>query len=94
MRIARVSTVTFFVETQLRAQISALAHAGAEITIVASEKELSKNIDNCRYASIVIPRKFLRLAISWLCINSGDFFEKSGLTSFTLPLQRQVCYVR
>lgn len=44
VRIARVSTVTFFVETQLRAQISALAHAGAEITIVASEKSFLKRL--------------------------------------------------
>ncbi|HEK2265061.1 TPA: glycosyltransferase family 4 protein [Pseudomonas aeruginosa] len=93
VRIARVSTVTFFVETQLRAQISALAHAGAEITIVASEKELSKNIDNCRYASIVIPRKISPLSDLLALYKLWRFFRKErfDIVHSTTPKAGLLC---
>ena len=57
VKIARVSTVSFFVDTQLRAQISALVHAGMSVTIVASEDKLTKDIPDSDYVSINIPRK-------------------------------------
>ncbi|HBN8358999.1 TPA: glycosyltransferase, partial [Pseudomonas aeruginosa] len=93
VRIARVSTVTFFVETQLRAQISALAHAGAEITIVASEKELSKDIDNCRYASIVIPRKISPLSDLLALYKLWRFFRKErfDIVHSTTPKAGLLC---
>lgn len=57
VKIARVSTVSFFVDTQLRAQISTLVHAGMRVTIVASEGGLTRDIPNSHYVSINIPRK-------------------------------------
>ena len=57
VKIARVSTVSFFVDTQLHTQISTLVHAGMKVTIVASEDELKRDIPNSHYVSINIPRK-------------------------------------
>ncbi|MDT4836341.1 D-inositol-3-phosphate glycosyltransferase [compost metagenome] len=57
IRVARVSTVAFFVETQLRSQIFATAQAGARVTVIASESGLSHEIPGTRYLSIEIPRK-------------------------------------
>src|SRR5690606_34244221 len=57
VRIARVSTVAFFVETQLKAQLSAIADAGAELTVVTSDASLAFQIPGMRYVSIDIPRK-------------------------------------
>ncbi|WP_040641156.1 glycosyltransferase family 4 protein [Halopseudomonas pelagia] len=57
VRIVRVSTVVFFVETQLREQIAALAKAGAEVTVIASEPRLTQDIAGTQYLSIPIPRK-------------------------------------
>jgi glycosyltransferase involved in cell wall biosynthesis len=41
LKIARVSTVPFFVVTQLRAQIEALSAAGMAVTVIASRDEMS-----------------------------------------------------
>lgn len=62
VRIARVSTVTFFVETQLREQISTLAKAGAEVIVIASEDKLTRDIAGSQYLSINIPRKISLMA--------------------------------
>ncbi len=44
LRVARVSTVPFFVLTQLSSQIRTLKSLGADITVVASDDELSAKI--------------------------------------------------
>ncbi|MHA3737422.1 glycosyltransferase family 4 protein [Pseudomonas sp. Eth.TT006] len=41
LKIARVSTVPFFVVTQLRAQIEALSASGMAVTVIASRDEMS-----------------------------------------------------
>ncbi len=58
--IARVSTVAFFVFTQLRAQLEALADADATIYIVASNDDLGNNIQgikNCIFNPLDIERQ-------------------------------------
>ncbi|QNH04847.1 glycosyltransferase family 4 protein [Pseudomonas sp. B11D7D] len=57
LKIARVSTVAFFVETQLKAQLGAISDAGAEVTVVASDAKLAFQVPGMRYVSIDIPRK-------------------------------------
>jgi glycosyltransferase involved in cell wall biosynthesis len=60
IRIARVSTIPFFVFTQLRAQLEALAEAGAQVSIISSDDELSNNlqmIEGCEYHSLSIARE-------------------------------------
>lgn len=57
IHIARVATVAFFVETQLKAQLGAIADAGTELTVVASDAGLAFELPRMRYVSIDIPRK-------------------------------------
>lgn len=60
IRIARVSTIPFFVFTQLRAQLEALADAGAQVSIVSSDDELSGNmqmIEGCTFQPVFIARE-------------------------------------
>ncbi len=79
VRIARVSTVAFFVETQLHGQISALVHAGAQVTVVSSENDLERKIPGSYYVSIDIPRKinplrdFVALIRLWLLFRRSGF---------------------
>nr|WP_242487139.1 glycosyltransferase family 4 protein [Pseudomonas sp. TH32] len=48
MKVARVSTVPFFVITQLSSQIQTLQALGAEITVVASDDEFSGKMGTLR----------------------------------------------
>jgi len=57
VKIARVSTVSFFVDTQLHNQISSTVQAGAKVTVIASEVTLERDIPGSQYVSIDIPRK-------------------------------------
>lgn len=93
VNIARVSTVTFFVQTQLREQIISLVKAGAEVTVVASEKQLVPTIPDSHYVSIEIPRKInlikdmMALFKLWKLFRRSDFkivhssTPKAGLLS-------------
>jgi len=56
IRVARVSTVVFFIDTQLHSQVQHLINSGAKVTVVASESSLNRGIDHCNYISIEIPR--------------------------------------
>lgn len=59
IRIARISTVPFFVVTQLKHQIAALASAGARVTVISSDgPELAAldELPGVRCATIDIPR--------------------------------------
>src|SRR5690554_3088214 len=79
LKIARVSTVAFFVETQLHAQISAIVEAGADVTIIASEKKLSRPVTGAQYIAIDIPRKitpfkdFVALIRLWYLFRRASF---------------------
>lgn len=57
IKIARVSTVAFFVDTQLSRQIKTIAGSGAEVHVVASEPGLNKDVGTANYTSIEIPRQ-------------------------------------
>lgn len=59
IRIARISTVPFFVVTQLKSQIERLGNSGADITVISSygpELETFKGLAGIRCDSIDIPR--------------------------------------
>lgn len=79
IKVARVSTVAFFVETQLHAQISNIVQAGAQVTVVASEAAPDREISGSCYVSIEIPRKielfrdFSALLKLWLFFRRSDF---------------------
>jgi len=60
IRIARVSTIPFFVVTQLITQLETISCAGASVTVITSDDELGKAIaqlDYCEFEPIYIPRQ-------------------------------------
>ena len=57
IKLARVSTVSFFIDTQLHDQIKTTIAFGADVSVIASEPALSRPIDDCKYFSIDIPRQ-------------------------------------
>lgn len=57
LKVARISTVSFFIDTQLKNQLAAIQRHGAEITVVASEKEWENPVCGCTYRSIAITRE-------------------------------------
>lgn len=57
LKVARVSTVGFFVETQLKQQIESMVRGGMDVTVVASEDELLNPIHGVTYKSIKIARE-------------------------------------
>ena len=79
VKIARVSTVAFFIETQLKSQLESIADAGAGLTVIASDRELAFQLPGMRYVSIDIPRKihllrdFIALWRLWCFFRREDF---------------------
>ncbi len=60
IKIARISTIPFFVFTQLREQLETLVRAGSMVSIVASDDEMKDSmsaIQGCEFCSITIARK-------------------------------------
>ena len=49
IKVARVSTIPFFVLTQLRSQLEAISDAGAKVTVIASDDEVSDSINQLKY---------------------------------------------
>ncbi|MDP2244989.1 glycosyltransferase family 4 protein [Pseudomonas sp.] len=93
IKIARVSTVAFFVETQLHAQISNIVQAGAQVTVVASEASLSHEIPSSLYVSIEIPRKIELLKDLSALIKLWLFFRRSNfdIVHSTTPKAGLLC---
>lgn len=91
--IARVSTVAFFVETQLRSQIGAIVQAGGQVTIVASEPQLGCAIPGARYVSIEIPRRIDPLRDIVALIRLWSLFRASGfqIVHSTTPKAGLLC---
>ena len=57
VKLARVSTVSFFIDTQLHDQIKMIIASGADVSVIASEPALNRPIDDCKYFAIDIPRQ-------------------------------------
>jgi len=77
IKIARVSTVVFFIDTQLHVQITKTVEAGASVTIVASEQEMDRTISDSCYVSLDIPRKIHLLRDVVALFKLWYFFRKS-----------------
>lgn len=93
IKIARISTVAFFVETQLRSQISDVVQAGAEVTVVASEAALEREISGVRYVSIDIPRKIKILRDFYALLRLWFFFRRTDfdIVHSTTPKAGLLC---
>lgn len=93
VKIARVATVAFFVETQLRSQIGAIVQAGGQVTIVASEARLGCEISGTRYVSVEIPRRIDPLKDIVALVRLWSFFRRSGfqIVHSTTPKAGLLC---
>lgn len=93
IKVARVSTVAFFVETQLHSQISNIVQAGAEVTIIASEATLEREIPGSSYVSINIPRKIQPFRDLSALLKLWLFFRKSNfdIVHSTTPKAGLLC---
>lgn len=93
VKIARVATVAFFIETQLRAQIGAIMQAGGQVTIVASETKLGREIPGTCYVSIEIPRRIDPLKDIVAFVRLWSFFRRSGfqIVHSTTPKAGLLC---
>lgn len=82
IRIARISTVPFFVVTQLGGQIERLAKSGASVTVVTSdgpELALLDGIQNIRRELIDIPRSIAPLRDTLALFRLFIFFRREHI---------------
>lgn len=93
VRLARVSTVAFFIDTQLNAQIKETIASGAEVSVVASEPHLNRPIEGCTYFSVEIPRQirlfkdFVALLKLWKLFRE----QKFDIVHSTTPKAGLIC---
>lgn len=90
IRIARVSTVPFFVVAQLKHQITTLGEQGAEVTVIASdEPELSllKGLAGVTCFAINIPRSISLWRDMWALYHLFRYFrrERTHIAHSTTP---------
>lgn len=79
IRIARVSTIPFFVFTQLKEQLETLAKAGADVCIVTSNDEMKNIVEviqGCRFTPIYLARKISLVADVVSVFNLWKLFRK------------------
>lgn len=79
MRIARISTIPFFVFTQLKSQLEHLAASEAEVTIVTSNEDpldCLEHIKGCRFKPIFIAREISLFADIKALIKLWRLFRK------------------
>lgn len=95
VKIARVSTVAFFIETQLRAQITSLVESSANVTLVASETSLSQKFPGTEYVSIDIPRQISPLKDLMALVRLWRLFRKHkfDIVHSTTPKAGLLCAV-
>lgn len=98
VRIARVSTVSFFVFTQLRSQLEALAADEAAVCIITSNDELGNNvkkIKGCDFKPVSISRKIspfsdLKALIKLWCLFRKERFD---IVHSTTPKAGLLCAI-
>ena len=98
VRIARVSTIPFFVYTQLRTQLEALAEAGAFVSIITSDDELSdkiKTIKGCDFKSLFIAREISLFSDIYTLVKLWNIFrkEKFDIVHSTTPKAGLLCAI-
>ena len=79
IKIARVATIPFFIETQLQGQIKFTIQSGAKVTLVSSENKSSNKSFDSDYVTINIQRNispfrdFIALIRLWLLFRKARF---------------------
>ncbi|MCC5792228.1 MAG: glycosyltransferase [Legionellaceae bacterium] len=85
LKIARVSTIPFFIFTQLRTQIQRISECGAEVTIVTSppvsgEENIVFSIDGCQQYAVGIAREIRPVADMLAIIRLWRLFRRQRFT--------------
>jgi glycosyltransferase involved in cell wall biosynthesis len=93
VKIARISTVAFFIDTQLHSQISMTVKSGAEVSVIASESSLNRPIDCVEYFSIDIPREINPLKDLLALVRLWRLFRKQkfDIVHSTTPKAGLLC---
>lgn len=93
IKLARVSTVSFFIETQLEDQIKMIINSGADVSIISSEHALNRPIPNSKYFSIEIPRElsFLKDLIALVRLYKLFKNHKFDIVHSTTPKAGFLC---
>ena len=74
--IARVSTVPFFVNTQLTSQIEYLANSGCDVTVICSDGDIKAK--NVNFLPVEIPRKVNLIKDFQACYKLYTTFKSQG----------------
>jgi glycosyltransferase involved in cell wall biosynthesis len=98
VHIARVSTVPLFMVTLLRTQLQAINNAGATVTVICSNDELSDSIyrlTNCQFKPLYIAREISLMAdaISLLRLIRIFYSEKYDIVHSTTPKAGLLCAI-
>lgn len=94
-KVLRVSTVAFFVDTQLNSQIKKMVSSGLNVSVVTSDIELGKPIEGVDYYSISIARNISLLKDMRSLIILYNLFRKNkyGIVHSTTPKAGLLCAV-
>jgi glycosyltransferase involved in cell wall biosynthesis len=97
-RVARVSTVPFFVLTQLVTQLEAINHAGASVTVITSDDELGHNLgalNYCKFNPIYIAREISFFADLVALFKLWRFFreQRFDIVHSTTPKAGLLCAI-
>jgi glycosyltransferase involved in cell wall biosynthesis len=95
VKIARVSTVVFFIDTQLHSQIAMTVQSGAKVSIIASEPALNRPINGAKYFSIDIPRAISPIKDFVALIKLWQLFrrERFDIVHSTTPKAGLLCAI-
>ncbi|MDR6917754.1 glycosyltransferase involved in cell wall biosynthesis [Pseudomonas sp. 3296] len=98
LKIARVSTVPFFVVTQLRAQIEALSASGMAVTVIASRDEMSDELTESKsftYIPVNIEREInpIKDFLSLITLISTFRKNKFDIVHSTTPKAGLLCAI-
>lgn len=95
IKLARVSTVSFFIDTQLHAQIKMTIDSGADVSVIASETALNRPIESCKYFSITIPRNIQPITDIWALLKLWKLFrnQKFHIVHSTTPKAGLLCAI-
>lgn len=93
VKLARVSTVSFFIDTQLYSQISMVVQSGAEVSVIASEPSLNRPIAGAEYFSVDIPRDINPIKDLFAVVKLWQLFRKKkfDIVHSTTPKAGLLC---
>ncbi|WP_244168847.1 glycosyltransferase family 4 protein [Pseudomonas saponiphila] len=98
LKVARVSTVSFFIITQLKTQLNDLSRSGVEVTAISSFDEMSEVLvsdKEIKFTPVNIERKvdLLKDLYALFCLVKIFFKEKFDVVHSTTPKAGLLCAI-